>query len=64
MIFESHTVATPTKKGALNWGTGIFLVIAHVAAIAALWFWSWPAVITVAVPPSENVNTAGNVLSA
>ena len=46
MIFENHTATTPAKRGALNWGTGIFLIIAHLAAIAALWFWSWPAVIT------------------
>ena len=32
-----------------NWGTGIFLVIAHTAAVAALFFWSWPAVITAVV---------------
>lgn len=32
------------KKG--NWGTVIFLIIAHLAAIAALYFWSWPAIIT------------------
>ena len=32
-----------------NWGTGIFLVTTHVAAIAALFFWSWPAIITAVV---------------
>lgn len=32
-----------------NWGTAIFLVIAHLAAIAALFFWSWPAVIAALV---------------
>ena len=32
-----------------NWGTGTFLVIAHVAAIAAFFFWSWPAIITAVV---------------
>ena len=32
-----------------NWGTGTFLVIAHVAAIAAVFFWSWPAIITAVV---------------
>lgn len=29
----------------INWATWIFLVIAHVAAISALFFWSWPALI-------------------
>jgi stearoyl-CoA desaturase (delta-9 desaturase) len=28
-----------------NWGTTVFLLIAHIAAIAALFFWSWPALI-------------------
>ena len=34
----------PLKKG-INWGTAIFLIISHSAAIAALFFWSWPALI-------------------
>jgi fatty-acid desaturase len=42
---DKRTGAVPTKKN-FKWGTGIFLVISHVAAIAALFFWSWPAVIT------------------
>lgn len=29
----------------VNWLNGIFLIVAHVAAVAALFFWSWPAVI-------------------
>jgi len=29
-----------------NWGTGIFLICAHLGSIAAFFFWSWPAVIT------------------
>ena len=32
-----------------NWGTATFLVIAHIAAIVALFFWSWPAIITAIV---------------
>jgi fatty-acid desaturase len=28
-----------------NWGTAVFLIIAHIAAIAALFSWSWPAII-------------------
>ena len=42
-----RTGAAPTEtKKSFKWGTGIFLVISHAAAIAALFFWSWPAVIT------------------
>ena len=36
------TKSKPGKKG-LNWGTAIFLISAHLAAIAALFFFSWPA---------------------
>ena len=45
MIFENHTEAT-SARGRTNWGTGIFLIITHLAAIAAPFFWSWRAVIT------------------
>src|SRR4030095_14954681 len=33
----------------VNWANGIFLIVAHVAAIAAFFFWSWPALITAVV---------------
>jgi fatty-acid desaturase len=29
-----------------NWGTAVFLLIAHLAAIAALFFWSWSGLIS------------------
>ena len=32
-----------------NWGTGIFLIIAHLAGVAALFFFTWPALITAVV---------------
>ena len=32
-----------------NWGTAVFLIIAHLAAVAALFFWSWPAVISAVI---------------
>jgi stearoyl-CoA desaturase (delta-9 desaturase) len=37
--------ATATPKGNINWGTGVFLVIAHLAAIASLFFFSWSGLI-------------------
>ena len=37
----------PIRK--INWGNGIFLVVAHCAALAALFFWSWPGLITAAI---------------
>jgi stearoyl-CoA desaturase (delta-9 desaturase) len=48
MKSEHHT-ETKSAKTKTNWGTAIFLIIAHVAAIAALFFWSWPAVITAVI---------------
>lgn len=45
MKLGNHTEDTTTKR-AMNWGTVIFLTIAHLAAVAALFFWSWPAAIT------------------
>jgi len=47
---ETKTEAKLTgQRRKTNWGTGVFLVIAHAAAIAALFFWSWPALISAAV---------------
>src|SRR5438874_5242496 len=44
------TATKPTRrKRKFNWGTAIFLILAHVAAIAALFFWSWPALISALV---------------
>jgi len=43
----SQKVQINWAKG--NWGSGVFLVIAHIAAIAALFFWSWPAIMTAVV---------------
>src|ERR1044072_9118177 len=47
MIFENHKEGPARSR--VNRGTAIFLIIAHLAAVAALWFWSWPAVITALV---------------
>ena len=38
-----------TQKKGRNWGTIIFLSIAHLAAVAALFFWSWPAFISAVI---------------
>src|SRR5438876_10766071 len=39
----------PRQRRNINWGNGTFLVIAHAAAIAALFFWSWPALISAVI---------------
>src|SRR5215216_2595215 len=33
----------------IRWGTGVFLLISHVAGIAALFFWSWQAVVSAVI---------------
>jgi fatty-acid desaturase len=45
----NYTQATPARSETPNWGTSIFLIISHLAAVAALFFWSWPAVITAVI---------------
>ena len=43
---HKETVAVlATNNKTFRWGTGVFLVISHAAAIAALFFWSWSALV-------------------
>lgn len=48
MKFENEALAA-RKKLNVNWSNAIFLIVAHAAAVAALFFWSWAAVITAVV---------------
>lgn len=45
---RTEVLAAKDRLG-VNWTNGIFLTFSHVAAVAALFFWSWPAVITAVV---------------
>ena len=45
-INEHDALPAGRKLGKVNWGTAAFLLIAHVAALAAPFFWSWRALIT------------------
>ena len=38
-----------TKETDTNWPTVVFLTIFHVASVLALFFWSWPAIITAVI---------------
>jgi len=40
--------AKPKTKG-VNWGTAVFLIVAHLLTFVALFFFSWPALITALV---------------
>ena len=51
---EGGKTASASQRGQVhwtkgNWGSATFLVSSHLAAVAALFFWSWPAVITAVV---------------
>jgi stearoyl-CoA desaturase (delta-9 desaturase) len=48
---RDHTrEASPdSSTGKTKWGTAVFLVLTHTAAIAALFYWSWPAIITAVI---------------
>lgn len=46
---ERSEAASAREIKNINWGSASFLVVTHAAAIAALFFWSWPAVICAVV---------------
>jgi fatty-acid desaturase len=46
MKLTNSIEAAGGRKRKVNWGTGVFLVIAHLAAIAALFFWSWSGLVS------------------
>ena len=43
---ETQAELAPKGKRNINWGHCIFLSIFHVGAVGALFFWSWPAVLS------------------
>jgi stearoyl-CoA desaturase (delta-9 desaturase) len=43
------TTISSSKETDINWPTVVFLTIFHLASVLALFFWSWPAVITAVV---------------
>jgi len=41
---------TATEKDlSINWATLVFLIVFHSASVVALFFWSWPAIVTAAI---------------
>lgn len=46
---KSEVRESAREQQGVNWANVIFLIFAHAAAVAALFFWSWPAVITAVV---------------
>ena len=45
----SNSIETKPGMKGLNWGTTIFLIVAHLAAIAALFFWSWQGLVAAVI---------------
>src|ERR1044071_4104345 len=45
----SREVFSARERLGINWANVIFLIVAHLASVAALFFWSWAAVITAVV---------------
>ena len=45
----SHGAVSARRKLKTNWGNGSFLLLAHLAAIAAPFFWSWSGLISAIV---------------
>ncbi len=45
MSNETRDEVVPTERH-INWSKSIFLSFFHLGALAALWFWSWPGVIS------------------
>jgi len=43
-MITTRNLEAPIKRN-INWGNGAFVLITHTAAIAALFFWSWPALV-------------------
>ena len=43
---EKSVEVSAVPPNHLNWANGTFLIVSHLAAIAALFFWSWSAVIS------------------
>ena len=39
----------PRQKESINWGNYIFVMVFHVGAVTALFFWSWQAIVIAAV---------------
>ncbi len=46
---EEHEVVFARDNKTINWGNVVFLGLFHVGAIAALFFWSWPAIVSAAL---------------
>src|ERR1700704_294438 len=49
MLDTKRYKVNPELQTSINWPTLVFLVLSHIAAVAALFFWSWPGVIAFAI---------------
>ncbi|HZI88361.1 MAG TPA: hypothetical protein VFD48_16130, partial [Pyrinomonadaceae bacterium] len=49
MTHTDKPVANDQQQESINWNTTIFMVIFHLGAVAALFMFSWPALIATLV---------------
>ena len=49
MLDKQRYKVAPELRTSVNWPTLLFLILFHAASVAALFFWSWPGVITAVV---------------
>jgi stearoyl-CoA desaturase (delta-9 desaturase) len=49
MLDRQRYKVDPELKTSVNWPTLLFLILFHVASVVALFFWSWPAIITATI---------------
>ena len=49
MYKQAGAAPEGTNKTAIRWGNLVLVVVTHTAAIVALFFWSWPAIISAVI---------------
>jgi fatty-acid desaturase len=49
MMHKRSEAVSAKQNKTINWGNAIFLFVAHIAAISALLFWSWSALISAVI---------------
>src|SRR5437660_6512430 len=46
MLDQHRYKVAPELRTRINWPTVIFLLLSHVASVVAIFFWSWPGLVT------------------
>jgi stearoyl-CoA desaturase (delta-9 desaturase) len=46
---ERTEITRPSQRRTINWSNGAFLILFHVGALAALFFWSWQGIVAAVI---------------